>query len=200
MKSLRKKITSQTFSFLISHQCYQTQNPWGRHLSLNIYDEISCFECLWWPLSCYNFLLYEKKKTMNPNRKNDLILIMAPETQDKALELSKHWSSDSTAARNESDEGTERKSQLRNKRRKQLTHNYHRMSDSRSAIAFWRRMTMGRIRAVRDIFPSQKKIKTLDREKFNSRYRLDWGKLWHKINQDRGKIKYSEWTSLEHPK
>ena len=37
------------------------------------------------------------------NRKNDLILIMTPEKQDKTLELSKHWSVDSTPARNESD-------------------------------------------------------------------------------------------------
>ena len=35
------------------------------------------------------------------NRKNDLILIMTPEKQDKNLELSKHWSADSTPARNE---------------------------------------------------------------------------------------------------
>ena len=35
-------------------------------------------------------------------RKNDLILIMTPEKQDKTLELSKHWSVDSTPARNES--------------------------------------------------------------------------------------------------
>ena len=37
------------------------------------------------------------------NRKNDLILIliMTPEKQDKTLELSKHWSPDSTPARNE---------------------------------------------------------------------------------------------------
>ena len=35
------------------------------------------------------------------NRKNDLILIMTPEKQDKTLELSKHWSADSTPARNE---------------------------------------------------------------------------------------------------
>ena len=33
--------------------------------------------------------------------KNDLILIMTPEKQDKALELSKHWSANSTPARNE---------------------------------------------------------------------------------------------------
>ena len=35
------------------------------------------------------------------NRKNDLILIMTPEKQDKTLELSKNWSVDSTLARNE---------------------------------------------------------------------------------------------------
>ena len=35
------------------------------------------------------------------NRKNDLIIIMTPEKQDKTLELSKHWSVDSTPARNE---------------------------------------------------------------------------------------------------
>ena len=35
------------------------------------------------------------------NRKNDLILIMTPKKQDKTLELSKHWSADSTPARNE---------------------------------------------------------------------------------------------------
>ena len=35
------------------------------------------------------------------NRKNHLILIMTPEKQDKTLELSKHWSVDSTPARNE---------------------------------------------------------------------------------------------------
>ena len=35
------------------------------------------------------------------NRRNDLILIMTPEKQDKTLKLSKHWSPDSTPARNE---------------------------------------------------------------------------------------------------
>ena len=35
------------------------------------------------------------------NRKNDPILIMTPEKQDKTLELSKYWSVDSTLARNE---------------------------------------------------------------------------------------------------
>ena len=35
------------------------------------------------------------------NRKNDLILIMTPEKQDKTLDLSKHWSVDSALARNE---------------------------------------------------------------------------------------------------
>ena len=33
-------------------------------------------------------------------RKKDLILIMTPEKQEKTLELSKHWSADSTPARN----------------------------------------------------------------------------------------------------
>ena len=37
----------------------------------------------------------------NLNRKNDLVLIMTPEKQDKILELSKHWFVDSTPARNE---------------------------------------------------------------------------------------------------
>ena len=43
----------------------------------------------------------EIKKIDLGNRKNDLILIMTPEKQDKTLELSKHWSVDSTPARNE---------------------------------------------------------------------------------------------------
>ena len=33
--------------------------------------------------------------------KNDFILIMTPEKQDKTSELSKHWSPDSTPARND---------------------------------------------------------------------------------------------------
>ena len=37
----------------------------------------------------------------NQIRKNDLILIMTPEKQDKTPELSKHWSADSTPAGNE---------------------------------------------------------------------------------------------------
>ena len=37
----------------------------------------------------------------NLNRKNDLILIMTPEKQDKTLELRKHQSADSTPTRNE---------------------------------------------------------------------------------------------------
>ena len=50
---------------------------------------------------------YEEGSDLDPdesdtnNRKNDLILIMTPEKQDKTLELSKHWSVDSTPARNE---------------------------------------------------------------------------------------------------
>ena len=38
---------------------------------------------------------------INEYRKNDLMLIMTPEKQDNTLELSKHWSVDSTPARNE---------------------------------------------------------------------------------------------------
>ena len=45
--------------------------------------------------------LFVKQWIKIPNRKNDLILIMTPEKQDKTLELSKHWSVDSTPARNE---------------------------------------------------------------------------------------------------
>ena len=36
-----------------------------------------------------------------PNRNNDLTFTMTPENQDKTSELSKHWSADSTPARNE---------------------------------------------------------------------------------------------------
>ena len=40
-------------------------------------------------------------EALEDNRKNDLILIMTPEKQDKTLELSKHWFVDSTPERNE---------------------------------------------------------------------------------------------------
>ena len=43
----------------------------------------------------------EKPIKLTKIEKNDLILIMTPEKQDKTLELSKHWSPDSTLARNE---------------------------------------------------------------------------------------------------
>ena len=43
----------------------------------------------------------EKPIKLTKIEKNDLILIMTPEKQDKTLELSKHWSTDSTPARNE---------------------------------------------------------------------------------------------------
>ena len=46
-------------------------------------------------------ILWDKYVKTANNRKNDLILIMTPEKQDKTLELSKHWSVDSTPARNE---------------------------------------------------------------------------------------------------
>ena len=45
--------------------------------------------------------IFKKFTNRNTSRKNDLILIMTPEKQDKTLELSKHWSVDSTPARNE---------------------------------------------------------------------------------------------------
>ena len=48
-----------------------------------------------------SFYMVTFKWHLNVNRKNDLILIMTPEKQDKTLELSKHWSADSTTARNE---------------------------------------------------------------------------------------------------
>ena len=48
-----------------------------------------------------NFLRHPVECHIPVNRKNDLILIMTPEKQDKTLELSKHWSADSTPARNE---------------------------------------------------------------------------------------------------
>ena len=56
--------------------------------------------------NCGRFLwaYYKYKKSyvsLLNNRKSDLILIMTPEKQDKTLELSKHWSADSTPARNE---------------------------------------------------------------------------------------------------
>ena len=51
-------------------------------------------------------IIYQEKMNLEklidpPDRKNDLILIMTPEKQDKTLELNKHWSADSTPARNE---------------------------------------------------------------------------------------------------
>ena len=38
---------------------------------------------------------------ISENRKNDLLLIMTPEKHDRTSEFSKHWSPDSTPARNE---------------------------------------------------------------------------------------------------
>ena len=54
-----------------------------------------------WPAMTLLALLVELYTRLGENRKNDLILIMTPEKQDKTLELSKHWSPDSTPARNE---------------------------------------------------------------------------------------------------
>ena len=47
------------------------------------------------------FVSWFKFQYHNQISKNDRILIMTPEEQDKTLELSKHWSPDSTPARNE---------------------------------------------------------------------------------------------------
>ena len=49
---------------------------------------------------CHSYTLDVQILSSN-NRKNDLILILTSEKQDKTLELSKHWSVDSTPARNE---------------------------------------------------------------------------------------------------
>ena len=46
-----------------------------------------------------NGLIIRSEVDWYENRKNDLILIMPPEKQDKTLELSKHLSADSTPAR-----------------------------------------------------------------------------------------------------
>ena len=60
------------------------------------------------PIVFLSFYMNQYQKTKynlysmcEANRKNDLILTMTPEKQDKTLELSKHWSADSTLARNE---------------------------------------------------------------------------------------------------
>ena len=49
----------------------------------------------------YRYILTIISVRILHNRKNDLILIMTPEKQDKTLELCKHWSPDSTPVRNE---------------------------------------------------------------------------------------------------
>ena len=49
----------------------------------------------------YNLVVILLFLSLMKIEKNDLILIMTPEKQDKTLELSKHWSVDSTPARNE---------------------------------------------------------------------------------------------------
>ena len=58
---------------------------------------------------CCTFLIETSQKFFDNGKiffclkieKNHLVLIMTPEKQDKALELSKHWSLDSTPARDE---------------------------------------------------------------------------------------------------
>ena len=62
-------------------------------------------ELLMYHCGCYSNLVtiatlyvadaYRSKEPLYQNRKNDLTLTMTPE-QDKTLELSKHWSADST--------------------------------------------------------------------------------------------------------
>ena len=49
----------------------------------------------------FKFLANNETSLLPNRKKNDLILIMTPEKQDKTLELSEHWSADSTPARNE---------------------------------------------------------------------------------------------------
>ena len=70
------------------------------------YDQIK--EKMLSGIEIFNIFLSDHLKGFNSNinqikenRKNDLILIMTPEKQDKTLELSKHWSVNSTPARNE---------------------------------------------------------------------------------------------------
>ena len=52
-------------------------------------------------ISDFHRMILTQMKLTFENRKNDLILIMTPEKQDKTFELSKHWSVYSTLARNE---------------------------------------------------------------------------------------------------
>ena len=59
----------------------------------NYWETVCSRKSVTFNISCVSAPVY--------NSKNDLILIMTPEKQDKTLELSKHWSVDSTPARNE---------------------------------------------------------------------------------------------------
>ena len=64
------------------------------------YHVIIVFE--WWCDKIWSFLSIDSNfSKINQISKNVLILFMTPEKQDKTLELSKHWSPDSTPARNE---------------------------------------------------------------------------------------------------
>ena len=72
-------------------------------------DQIS-WNFPWMKISCVPQLLNQDSsldarsisfRPPSENRENDLIPIMTPEEQDKTSELSKHWSPDSTPARNE---------------------------------------------------------------------------------------------------
>ena len=63
-----------------------------------------CMKSMGWDTRAMDSIIKSGQKDTEesiPNRKKDLILIMTPEKKDKTLELSKHWSPDSTLARNE---------------------------------------------------------------------------------------------------
>ena len=57
--------------------------------------------CIGEIIAIHSSLTDENTSHIHQYRKNNLILIMTPEKQDKTLELSNHWSVDSTPARNE---------------------------------------------------------------------------------------------------
>ena len=87
------------FAFITHHPIHSNQIPseqvQATHHKPNVVDK-----------SKLNFLFLNPTplilvQTHDDSRKNDLILIMTSEKQNKTLELSKHWSSDSTPARNE---------------------------------------------------------------------------------------------------
>ena len=70
------------------------------HVSFKIFDS-RIVPMLRYGSEIWGHMYQDQIEKIHVNRKNDLILIMTPEKQDKTLELSKHWSVDSTPARNE---------------------------------------------------------------------------------------------------